>query len=270
MRAKVLVDNISDGAAGSEWGLCVYIEYNGVKFLLDTGASGLFAENAEAFGINIGDVDMAILSHAHSDHANGMKTFFEKNSKASFYLQASARENCFRKKFFSYKYIGIARGTLDTYRDRIIFISGKHQLCDGVYLIPHTTPGLSRVGKREKMVVRNGRKWVPDDFSHEQSLVFDTEKGLVIFNSCSHGGANIIINEVRSAFPGKQVYALIGGFHLFNKTEAEVRALAGKIRDTKVQYICTGHCTGQKAYDILQMELGDTLHQLHIGLTMEF
>ena len=104
-----------------------------------------------------------------------------------------------------------------------------------------------------------------DDFSHEQSLVLDTDKGLVILNSCSHGGAANIVNEVRSTFPDKKVYGFIGGFHLFNKTDTEVRNFASKIRDTGIEYICTGHCTKDHAYNILREELGNRVCQMHAG-----
>ena len=270
MKARVLVDNIPDENVKGEWGLCIYIEYNDKKILLDSGGSDLFLSNAEAYGVKIEDVDLAVLSHAHSDHSNGMDYFFEKNKKASFYLQESAIEKYYLKAFIFHKYIGIARSTFDQYQDRITFVSGDYKLCDGVYLIAHKTPGLESIGKRERMYTRSARKWVPDNFSHEQSLVFDTDKGLVIFNSCSHGGAYTIIDEVKATFPDKQAYALIGGFHLHNKSEKEVRAFAEKVRETKIAYLCTGHCTGQKAYDILCEELGDRIAQLHVGLTMEF
>ena len=120
------------------------------------------------------------------------------------------------------------------------------------------------------MYQKRNHRWYPDDFSHEQSLVFETEKGLVVFNSCSHGGAANIIREVAQTFPDQKVYALIGGFHIFNKTEAEVRDLARKIKETGIEYVCTGHCTGKQAYGILKEELGDILHQLKIGMQMEF
>ena len=42
MLAIVLSDNIADGDFQGEWGLSIYIEYNGKNFLLDTGASNLF------------------------------------------------------------------------------------------------------------------------------------------------------------------------------------------------------------------------------------
>ena len=93
MKAKIIVDNIPDGAVCGEWGLCVYIEYRDKKILLDAGASGLFADNAEAYGIDLAEVDLAVLSHAHYDHANGMEQFFRINSKADFYLRETAGEN---------------------------------------------------------------------------------------------------------------------------------------------------------------------------------
>ena len=76
--------------------------------------------------------------------------------------------------------------------------------------------------------------------------------------------------SIQNTFKDKKVYGLVGGFHLFNKTEQEVRDLAHKIKETNIEYICTGHCTKEAAYNILKEELGDKLHQLHVGLEMKF
>ena len=51
MKARVLVDNIPDKNVAGEWGLCIYIEYNDKKILLDSGGSDLFLSNAEAYGV---------------------------------------------------------------------------------------------------------------------------------------------------------------------------------------------------------------------------
>ena len=156
------------------------------------------------------------------------------------------------------------------YADRIEIVSGDYELFDGAYLIPHKTSGLEAIGKREMMYQRTPNGWKPDNFSHEQSLVLDTDKGLVIINCCSHGGAVNIINEVSKTFPDKHVYGLIGGFHLFNKSEAVVREVAREIQKTGIDFVCTGHCTKEKAYDIMKEELGDKLEQMRIGLEMRF
>ena len=270
MKATVLVDNIKGCGLNGEWGLCVYIEYNDKVVLLDTGASDLFVKNAKQLGLDLKKVDFGVLSHAHFDHADGMKAFFAVNEKAPFYLQKSAGENCYEKFWIFSKYIGIPRGILEEDKDRIRFAEGKYQVCQGVWLLSHTTEGLEAIGKRNHMYLRDGRKWRPDDFSHEQSLVFETEGGLVIFNSCSHGGADNIINEVKEAFPGEKIKAIIGGFHLYTRKADEVRELARSIKDTGIQQVYTGHCTGDKAFEVLKDELGEMVHQLSCGLVIEF
>lgn len=270
MKATVIVDNIANGSIKGEWGLCIYIENEGKKILLDSGGSNLFAKNAESLGINLEDVDVAVLSHAHYDHSNGMKKFFEINKKAKFYLRETSRENCYKRILFFNKYIGLEKNILTDYADRIEMAKGDVELFPGVYLIPHKTPGLEALGKRENMYQKTNEGWKIDNFSHEQSLVIRGEEGLVIFNCCSHGGADNIINEVQQTFPGEPVVAIIGGFHLYNKTEKEVRAFARRVQETGIKSVITGHCTGKKSFEVLKDELGNSLQQLHVGLEMEF
>ena len=92
----------------------------------------------------------------------------------------------------------------------------------------------------------------------------------MLFNSCSHGGAATIIDEIRDTFPGAKVHAMIGGFHLYNKSKKYVKEFAKAVKNTGIEYVCTGHCTGDKAYKILEEELGDICHQLETGLVIEF
>lgn len=270
MKATVLIDNITEGDLLAEWGLCVYIEFEGKKVLLDTGASGKFAENARALSIDLSQVDFGILSHAHYDHSDGMGDFFAVNSKAKFFLRESSGENCYDRKHFFKKYIGIKKGTLKKYADRIVYAKGDYTVADGIQLIPHKTAGLEEIGRSNSMYIKKGFRWVLDDYSHEQSLVFDTADGLVIFNSCSHGGADNIIKEIEATYPGKKIRALIGGFHLYRKTGEEVRAFAARVKETGIAKLYTGHCTGQAAFAILKEELGDCVEQLKTGLVMEF
>ena len=269
-KLTVIVDNTPYGNMKGEWGLSILSEYAGKKILVDVGASELFAENMSKLGFDIEDIDYGVLSHAHYDHANGMPRFFKENHKAKFYLRETTGENCYVKKFFFRKYIGIPKNVMTGYADRIEIVSVDYKLYEGAYLIPHKTKGLEAIGKREMMYQKTLRGWKADDFSHEQSLVLDTDKGLVIINCCSHGGAVNIINEVKETFPDKGVYGLIGGFHLYNKSEDEVRQVAKKILKTGIDFVCTGHCTKDKAYNIMKEELGDKLQQLRVGLEMKF
>ena len=286
MRIKILIDNISGFVRDirnnntsqkqlkGEWGLCVYTEFNGKRILLDTGASPLFATNAADMGIDLATIDAGVLSHAHYDHANGMTEFFKKNNHAKFYLRESAAENCYHSykvlKFFTYqKYIGIRKGTLKRNASRIEFVNGDREILPGVTLVGHKTPNLDAIGKRAHMCVKENGKYRDDSFDHEQSLVFDTPKGLFIMNSCSHGGADNIVKEIEATFPGKQIYAILGGFHLFRTSDDRVKAFAERLRDLNVQKIYTGHCTGQRAYEILHEVLSDKVEQMHTGMEIE-
>ena len=102
-------------------------------------------------------------------------------------------------------------------------------------------------------------------FAHEQSVVFETGKGLVIFNSCSHGGIVNIVREVQMALGGQKVYAVVGGFHMMKLSgmdtlaipEEEVVETAQELKGLGVEEIYTGHCTGNIAFGILKKELGE-------------
>lgn len=55
---------------------------------------------------------------------------------------------------------------------------------------------------------------------------------------------------------------------VINKTESEVNAVDDALKATDVDYICTGHCTKERAYAILAGRLGEKIEQLHSGLTI--
>ena len=234
MLVKILVDNIAGGtdfapnnsatngcAPGNnctplcgEWGLSVYIEFEGKRYLLDTGASRRFASNAAAMGIDLSKVDSAILSHAHYDHANGLAEFFRINGKASCFLRQGAAENCYHTHkifgpFAYHEYISIRRGYLKRFADRIRFVEGDAQIAPNVYLLPHKDSVVSPetragIAQAAGLSVKENGRYRYDRFDHEQSLVFDTPEGLFVMNSCSHAGADNIVKEVEATFPGKR------------------------------------------------------------------
>ncbi len=123
-----------------------------------------------------------------------------------------------------------------------------------------------------------GEEVVPDDFMHEHSLVLDTEKGLVIFNSCSHGGAVNIIREAEDACGQKQVYSYVGGLHMkgtengeeictFSKSDIDDLCDIFLLKDVKRIY--TGHCTGSVGFEELHSRLGNRIHKLTTGMQFD-
>ena len=283
MKISILVDNresadVSLMGISPEWGLSALVEFNGKKILLDTGASEKFARNALSMGIDLSTVDVGVLSHGHFDHANGLQKFFEVNGLAPFYLREGAGENCYHThrfwRFTYQEYIGIHRGWLRRFGDRIRFADGVAEILSGVFLIGHNdsvldAAGRAEIGRRASLSVKENGKYRPDSFDHEQSLVFDTPRGLFIMNSCSHGGADNIVKEVEIAFGGKKIYAILGGFHLFCLPDERIREFAERLRVLDVQHIYTGHCTGDHAYGILREALGARVQQMFTGMEID-
>ena len=277
MKITVLVENSTSCRLYGEHGLSVYIEYDGKKYLLDTGASTLFAKNAKELGISLADIDTAFLSHAHYDHSGGFEAFFKENDKAEVYMQDTSAENCYFRTETGDKYIGIPVQLLEAYKERFHTL---HTVCEvekGVWAVPHSTENLDGMGRRAHMYRKVGDEFIADDFAHEKSIVFETEKGLVIFNSCSHGGIANIVREVQNAFAGKKIYAVIGGFHMMKLSGLdtlgipvdEVVKVARELKELGVEKVYTGHCTGMIAFEIMKRELGNMVHALNTGCRIE-
>lgn len=270
MKVTVLIDNIEANNCESEWGLSFLIEYNGYNYLLDTGSSNKFLDNSHKLRIDLKEVDYGILSHAHYDHSDGIDTFFDYNDKANFYVQKSSKENCYSKSLFTKKYIGIKKGILDKYQNRIVYVDKYFKINDGVSIIGHSTSNLERIGIKEHMYIKCENKYIPDNFDHEQSLVFELKDGIVVFNSCSHGGIKNIISEVKQKYPNTKILAYFGGLHLFNKNRSYIFNLSNDIKQLDIGNIYTGHCTGDKAFKILKDSLADRIDQFRCGFTYTF
>lgn len=276
----VLVENSDGKDLCGEHGLSLYIEYNGGKYLLDMGATELFAKNAARLGLSLADVDAAFLSHAHYDHAGGLSRFFAENPAAKVYLQEAAKENCYGEKEGAREYIGMPRGILREHADRFCFVPGApagFSPALGVWILSHTTPNLEEQGRKAHMYRLEHDGYQIDDFAHEQSVVFETEKGLILCNSCSHGGIVNIVKEAQRALQ-KEVYAVIGGFHLkgpggvdsMAATAEKVEEIGRQLTQLGVKKIYTGHCTGQPAFAILQKTCPKAVRALHTGMRLEF
>ena len=270
LRVTILSDNNGTERLAGEWGLSVLIERDdGLRVLLDAGASDLFIKNARALGKSLAGLDAAVLSHAHHDHADGFPALLREQPELKVFVRRCAGACCYAEKEDGLTYIGAAPELFSEYGDRLARVDGDREIAPGVWLIAHRGADGASKGARERMFVKDGEGMRPDDFAHEQSLVFDTERGLCIFNSCSHAGAAEIVEEVRAALPGREVYAYVGGFHLYQKTPEEVAAFAERLKDAGVERICTGHCTGEEAFAVLKERLGDRLTQFRVGLELE-
>lgn len=235
-----------------EHGLSLYIETGNHKILFDAGQSAAFADNAEKLGVDLGKVEIAVLSHGHYDHSGGLQKFLEINETAPVYVSFHA----FEPHYSANGYIGMDPALKSSLRIR--YVAEETLLEEGITLhrmetVPMDTAGL--------LVEENGvRK--PDDFRHEQYLLLEEQGMRILISGCSHKG---ILNIMEAFRPD----ILIGGFHFMKmEDEIQLRSAAEKLLQYDTVYY-TGHCTGQKQYDYLKTIMGDKLHYIATGTILE-
>ena len=276
MRITALVENSRlEGREDltAEHGLSLHIRCGDQQILFDTGASDAFGRNARQLGVDIEQVDLAVVSHHHFDHGGGLAHFLEANQTAPVYLrQCEDREFYFQALFFC-RYVGLDRSVLERHADRFRFVAETTEIAPGVTILtqitkPHPLPKGNR-----RLFVQKGRTRQRDPFEHELIMVVREEEGLVVFTGCSHSGILNMIDTVTGQFPGTRIKAVLGGFHLIGVpllntmagSKKEVAAMAREVLRYPVDRLYTGHCTGKKAYRVLKEVLGEKLEVLGTG-----
>ena len=175
-------------------------------------ACGLCVDNCQMGALKLGAAHVTAVD-IDSNAAAIAERNLARNAAAPLYLRPQALEPGYVRTRSEPRYIGVP-GELAGYAQRLRFVDGPLEAAPGVWLLPHDTPGLARRGRAVSMYRETAAGAVDDDFSHEQSLIFVTDDGLVLFSSCSHAGADTVVDEARRFFPGRPVRAFLGGFHL--------------------------------------------------------
>ena len=251
MQIKVLIENEGTAPFLGEHGLALYLRHEGTEVLLDAGMSGAFLQNAARLDCPVETVEAAVLSHGHFDHADGFPALFERNSAVKVYARTAVMEPQYAADG---RYIGLCDCLLNQYADRFDLSDEFRAIAPGLWL-------------------------VPDGVDHEQSLVAETEGGLVVLNSCCHAGVAHIVADILKRFPGQKVRAVVGGFHLMGPGGPStlgmepdaVRALARRLTvELGVEEIYTGHCTGTPGFALLQEAAPGKVRAIHPGDILEF
>ncbi len=268
MKLTILTDNkpSANGLLNCEHGLAIHFAYKGRSFLVDTGATSLFAVNARTLGIDIADVDYLILSHAHADHTGGLRTFLENNSKAKVYLSQSVFGNSFcSTRRGAKRDISPDQSLFEQYSERFVPVVRNMTLCEGVSIISDIKDSYKRPAANATLL----RNDAPDDFSHEIFVTADTDSGKVVLSPCSHCGALNIIDSAEG-----DISHYVGGLHLLDsdgyfvyESDEELYGIAAAIKERNIK-LHTGHCTGERAKKIFSQFSEHLFSEFCTGYTL--
>lgn len=239
-----------------EHGLSLFIETEKAKILFDMGQTDLFYKNALKLGIDIADVDFAVLSHGHYDHGGGLKKFLEVNKTAPVYINRFAFEPHFNG---TEKYIGLDTDIQNN--NRLIFIDDEFTINESCSLFSCNNKERTRYLGSFGLNMEIDGKLVPDDFRHEQYLLIEEKGTKTLISGCSHKGIMDITDWFR---PDN----LIGGFH-FSKIDPgeELSLYADYLNGFKTEFY-TCHCTGTSQFNHMKTRM-NKLHYLSCGEKIE-
>ena len=236
-------------------GLSLLVETQNQKILLDMGQDDTFLRNAEALGVDLSQVDLAVLSHGHYDHGGGLETFLRINPQAPVYIHEKAFGDYYNG---TEKYIGLDVSVKSN--PRLIFTKGMCDVAPNLYLSDCNDLGWSN--NSWGLNRREGNIFMPDSFLHEQYLLITEGKKRILISGCSHKG---IVNIAEHFQP----HVLIGGFHLSKETNPQhLQEIAERLLKSNTVYY-TGHCTGAQQYALLKEVMGESLQSLSTGLVFE-
>lgn len=270
MKITSVVENTSRRGLPIEHGLSLYIEKDdGRKILFDMGQSALFARNAEAMGLNIADVDVAIISHGHYDHGGGLGTFLAGNSKAQVFIHRDAFQPHYSLRDDGLHYIGLDRELKES--DRLVYCDNLDTIESGMTLFANVSGDCCNPAGNRRLFgpSESGN----DSFHHEQNLVIEEGNNVVLFAGCAHRG---IINIIRKAeeVTSRTPTHVLAGMHLVKSgldaisENAFISTLASELRKYSGTMFYTMHCTGLDQFAKLKSLLGEQIGYLACGDTI--
>ncbi len=232
----ILYDNtVFTQGTTADWGFSCFIQGPEDTILYDGGANGdILLNNAAALGIDLSSVKKMFLSHDHSDHVVGFTGALPRAPGVPVYVGALFSRSVLQ---------GIA-----LYGGQAVLVTGPVEVSSGLYSSGELASGIG---------------------AYEQTLVIDTDSGLVVVVGCSHPGIVEILKRIKEGL-GRELFAVFGGFHLLDLTQPQVEAIIQEFRNLGVRKCGATHCTGEGPIQWISQAYGNDFLPMGVGRVLRF
>jgi 7,8-dihydropterin-6-yl-methyl-4-(beta-D-ribofuranosyl)aminobenzene 5'-phosphate synthase len=252
----VLSTMLTDVAGVGEWGFSALVEVDGKSVLFDTGGRPeTVLNNARELGVDLSKVEDVILSHNHWDHVTGLLTLRRELSKVNpkAVSRAHVGHGIFLERLIPAGVLSSGKMTMAEVKKGYEALGGNfieytepRELLTGVWLTGMVPRPYPEKNWSPGIHLRDfDGKIVEDNIPEDQSLALDTDRGLVVLTGCGHAGLiNILTYARQTVRPGADLYAVLGGFHLFAAKADTLSWTADKLKEFGIRQIMGAHCTG--------------------------
>jgi 7,8-dihydropterin-6-yl-methyl-4-(beta-D-ribofuranosyl)aminobenzene 5'-phosphate synthase len=265
---RILSTMLTADEGYGEWGFSALVIADGHKILFDTGAHPeTVLRNAQALKIDLSDVPDVVLSHFHLDHTAGLVTL----RKA--YPSALGRVHTGQGILLSRTRNGREVNQVPRFKSEYEATGGSfveyasvREIYPGIWLtgpVPRKYPEHNWSGATD-LHLKDGST-IEDNLPEDQSLVIDTDKGLVVISGCGHSGIVNTLDYARAKIRNAPIHAALGGFHLYQASDETLAWTAGKLKEFGIENFLGAHCTGIEAVFQLRQLTGLTRQTAAVG-----
>lgn len=268
-KVTILCENCVFGNIGAiaEHGWAVFIETDQGNFLFDTGQGKSIVNNAQYFNKDLSTIKGIIISHHHIDHTGGLLDVLEQIDKVKVYSHPGLFKNSYVIDEGKQRNIGIPfrREILESRGAQFKFNTNFREIVPDL-MLSGEIPRLTEFEKGSKrFLLKTNEGYAQDLIFDDQTLIVNTEKGLIVILGCSHSGMINIINHIIDKTGQNHIRTIIGGTHLGPASEETKEKTIQALKKFDIEKIGVSHCTGLETSMRLFQEFGDRFFFCNVG-----